>query len=161
MHKINVINVDPVSGFWHHVPIACIADVLDILTVTILSTSKWCHNPETKSTLALNCHESLKSSVNNIVIRQQASWLGFDSWQGRGIFSLHHRVRTGSGAHPPSYRMSTGAPSPGVKRLGRTTDNPLPSSGGVKSACCTSTSPYVFMAWYLSTGTTLPLLTLL
>jgi hypothetical protein len=112
MHKINVINVDPVSGFWHHVPIACIADVLDILTVTILSTSKWCHNPETKSTLALNCHESLKSSVNNIVIRQQASWLGFDSWQGRGIFSLCQCIYS-FGAHSASYPVGTRGSFPG------------------------------------------------
>jgi hypothetical protein len=26
-----------------------------------------------------------------------------------GIFSLHHRVQTGSGAHPASYPMGTGA----------------------------------------------------
>jgi hypothetical protein len=31
---------------------------------------------------------------------------GFDSRRGLGIF-FHHRVQTGSGAHPASYRMDT------------------------------------------------------
>jgi len=34
---------------------------------------------------------------------------GFDSLQGReGIFSLRHRVQTGSGAHPASSPRGTG-----------------------------------------------------
>jgi hypothetical protein len=32
---------------------------------------------------------------------------------GAGNFSLLHRVQTGSGAHPPTYRMGTGALSLG------------------------------------------------
>jgi hypothetical protein len=34
---------------------------------------------------------------------------------GAGNFSLHHRVRTGSGAHPPSYPMGTTGSFPGGK----------------------------------------------
>jgi len=34
---------------------------------------------------------------------------------GAGNFSLHHRVETGSGAHPASYRMGTKGSFPGGK----------------------------------------------
>jgi hypothetical protein len=47
-----------------------------------------------------------------------------------GNFSLHHRVQTGSGAHPVSYPMGTGALSLGVKRPGREADHSPPSSAG-------------------------------
>jgi hypothetical protein len=30
-----------------------------------------------------------------------------ESRQGFGIFSLHHRIQTGSGVHPASYPMGT------------------------------------------------------
>jgi hypothetical protein len=43
---------------------------------------------------------------------------------GAGIFSLHHRVQNGSGAHPASYPMGTrGGLSLGVKRAGREADH--------------------------------------
>jgi hypothetical protein len=35
-----------------------------------------------------------------------------------GNFSLHHRVQTGSGAHPASYPMGTGCSFPGGKVAG-------------------------------------------
>jgi hypothetical protein len=41
---------------------------------------------------------------------------------GAGNFSLHHRVQNGSGAHPASYSMGTGALSLGIKRPGREAD---------------------------------------
>jgi hypothetical protein len=70
-----------------------------------------------------------------------------------GNFSLRHRVQTGSGAKPLSYPMGTGALfSPATKRPGRETDHSSPSSAEIKYAWSyTSTSPYVFMAWYLHT----------
>jgi hypothetical protein len=40
---------------------------------------------------------------------------GFESRQGAGIFSLHHRVQTGSGAYPASYPMGTRSSFSGVK----------------------------------------------
>jgi hypothetical protein len=68
-------------------------------------------------------------------------------WAGRpGLdFSLHHRVKIGSESHPASHQMDTGVLSGGggVKRPGRrfnAEDN---------AWNCTSTSPYVFMAWCL------------
>jgi hypothetical protein len=46
---------------------------------------------------------------------------------GAGKFSLHHRVQTGSGAHPASYPMGTRGPFPGGKA-----DHSPPSSAEVK-----------------------------
>jgi hypothetical protein len=43
---------------------------------------------------------------------------------GATNFSLHHRVQTGSGAHPASY--------PGVKWPGREADHSPPSSADVR-----------------------------
>jgi hypothetical protein len=40
--------------------------------------------------------------------------------------------QTGSGVHPTSYPMGTGALSPGVKRLGREADQSPPASAEVK-----------------------------
>jgi hypothetical protein len=37
---------------------------------------------------------------------------------GSGNGSLHHRVQNGSGAHPASYSMGTGASFPGCKAAG-------------------------------------------
>jgi hypothetical protein len=37
---------------------------------------------------------------------------------GAGNFSLHHRVRNGSGARPTSYPMGTGGSFPGGKAAG-------------------------------------------
>jgi hypothetical protein len=49
-----------------------------------------------------------------------------------GNFYLHHRVKNGSGDHPPSYPMGTRGSSPEVKRPGRETDHSPPSSTEVK-----------------------------
>jgi hypothetical protein len=43
-------------------------------------------------------------------------------------FSLLHIVQNGSGAHPASYPMGTGAFSPGVKRPGLEADHSPPTS---------------------------------
>jgi hypothetical protein len=37
---------------------------------------------------------------------------------GAGIFSLHHRVQNGSGAHPASYPMGIKGSFPGGKAAG-------------------------------------------
>jgi hypothetical protein len=51
---------------------------------------------------------------------------------GAGNFSLHHRVRNGSGAHPASYPMGIRGFSLAVKRPGREADHSPPSSAKVK-----------------------------
>jgi hypothetical protein len=53
-------------------------------------------------------------------VAQSVQWVGYwlddqGSIPGKGsseIFSLRHRVQTGSGAHPASYWMSTGCSYP-------------------------------------------------
>jgi hypothetical protein len=49
-----------------------------------------------------------------------------------GNFSIHHRIQNGSGAHPASYPIGTGALSVGVKRPGREADHSPPSNAEVK-----------------------------
>jgi hypothetical protein len=59
-----------------------------------------------------------------------AGGTGFDSSQKQD-FPLLHSIQTGSGVHPASYLMGTGALSLGVKRPGREVDHSphlLPSS---------------------------------
>jgi hypothetical protein len=56
---------------------------------------------------------------------------------GAGNFSLHHRVKNGSGAHPAPYPMGTMGSFPRGKA-----DHSLPSSAQVKNAWSyTSTTP--------------------
>jgi hypothetical protein len=43
---------------------------------------------------------------------------GFESREGLGNFSLHHRVQTGSEAHPASYPMGTRGYFPESKEAG-------------------------------------------
>jgi hypothetical protein len=59
---------------------------------------------------------------------------------GAGDFSLHHRVRNGSGAHPASYRVP-GALSLVVKRPRREADHSPPSSAEVKNAWSYTSTP--------------------
>jgi hypothetical protein len=61
-------------------------------------------------------------------------------------FSLLHVVQTGSGDHPSSYPMGTGALSPRVKQPWREADDSPPTSAEVKKMWMyTFTPPYVFM----------------
>jgi hypothetical protein len=58
-----------------------------------------------------------------------------------------HVVQIGSGVHPTSYTMGTGAVSVGVKRSGREADNSSPARAEVKKMqIYASTPPYGFMA---------------
>jgi hypothetical protein len=67
----------------------------------------------------------------------RAGWSGVRvSAETAGSFPLHHRIRTGCGAHPASYPMGTS------ERPWREADHSLPSSVEVKNAWSyTSTSP--------------------
>jgi disulfide bond formation protein DsbB len=63
-------------------------------------------------------------------------------------FSLHHRVQTGSGAHPASYPVSTRGSFPGGKWLGSEVNSP-PSCAEVNNAWSYTSFPqYAFMTWY-------------
>jgi hypothetical protein len=66
---------------------------------------------------------------------------------GSRIFLLQD-VQTGSGAHPASYPMGTGALSPRIKRQEREADHSLPINAEVKKMWIyTSTPLYAFMVW--------------
>jgi hypothetical protein len=84
------------------------------------------------------------------VIRSWVSSVGIATiyWlDDRAVGSLLHVVHTGSGAHPVSYPMGTGALSPGIKRLGSAADHSPPTIAEVKKTWIyISTPPYVFMA---------------
>jgi hypothetical protein len=77
---------------------------------------------------------SRDSSVS-VVTRLRAGRPGLGSRQGQGIFSLHHRVQTGSGAHPASSPMGAGgrALTPAVERSGLEADHSSPSNAEVKN----------------------------
>jgi hypothetical protein len=62
---------------------------------------------------------------------------------GVGNFSLHHRVQTGSGAHPATYSLGTRDSSLGIKLPGRETDHSSPSSAKVKNAWSYTSTPPV------------------
>jgi hypothetical protein len=69
---------------------------------------------------------------------------------GAGNFSLHHRVRNGSEAHPVSYPIGTRGCCLGGESAGCEADHSPPSSAEVKNVWSyTSTPQYVFMAWCL------------
>jgi hypothetical protein len=64
----------------------------------------------------------------------------------RSYTSPHHRVQICSGAHSASYPMGTLL----LKRPKSQADHQPPSSSEVKNAWSyTSTSPYIYMAWFL------------
>jgi hypothetical protein len=59
------------------------------------------------------------SSDSSDWITGRITWLLFPA--GSGIFSVRHRVHTGSGTHPGSYLMGTGVSFPGSKAAGART----------------------------------------
>jgi hypothetical protein len=88
------------------------------------------------------------SQYTKILAERPGSILGRDN---EGIFSLRHRVQTGSGSHPPSCPMGTGgAFPPEVKRPGREANHSPPSSAKIKNEWSYISIPtYVFMVWCL------------
>jgi hypothetical protein len=65
-----------------------------------------------------------------------------------GIFSLRHRVQTGSGAHPASHTEGTGGSFSGwIKRPGRESDHSFPFSAEVKNACSYAFPPQEMSSW--------------
>jgi hypothetical protein len=83
-------------------------------------------------------HVTVHRTINWIFlvlkIRKQElrQWSGVRVPAGAGDFSFHHRVQTGSGAHPASYPMGTGASFRGGKAAGSGADHSSPSSAEVK-----------------------------
>jgi hypothetical protein len=85
--------------------------------------------------------ENSRKRISEVYVMFSAStwatgWMIEGSSPGRGWeISLHHRVQTGSGAHPASYQIGTRGLFPGgVMRPGREVDHSPPSSAKVKNA---------------------------
>jgi len=80
------------------------------------------------------------------VTRLQAGWPGFGSRQGPGRDFLFSPPRPDRQWSPPSLLSNE---SPGAKRLVREADSSPSSAQVMNTWSCTSTSPYVFIEWYL------------
>jgi hypothetical protein len=109
-----------------------------------ITTQRWTASPAATGLEHMwsNSYSGMgRSSSVSIVTRLRVNDRSQIRGRGNGIFSLCHRIQTGSGAHPASYPMSTG-----VKRPGRDSDHSLLSRAEVKNGwSCTSTPTYVFM----------------
>jgi hypothetical protein len=62
-------------------------------------------------------------------------------WKRVWVFSAHHIVQTGFGAHPTSYPVVPCTLSSGVKRQGREADDSPPSSAVVKNTWVYTSTP--------------------
>jgi hypothetical protein len=69
--------------------------------------------------------------------------LGFDSWQGMGIFLFTTVSRPALGPTQPPIQWVPGVLSLGVKRLGREADHSPPSSTEVKNAWSYTSTPQI------------------
>jgi hypothetical protein len=67
------------------------------------------------------------------VQRQATGWTARVRFPAMQDSSLLHSVQTGSGTHPASYPLGTGALSSEVKRPGREADHSSPSNPEVKN----------------------------
>jgi hypothetical protein len=73
-------------------------------------------------------------------------------------FSPLHNIQSGSGTHPASYPVGTGAVSPEVKRPGCEADQSPPSSADVKNGGPIHPRLHGMVLSYLNTGTNFPFL---
>jgi hypothetical protein len=75
---------------------------------------------------------------------------GFDSHQGRGIFTVTTSSRSALWPIQPPVQWEPATLSSRVKRPAREVDHSPPSTAADKNVLSyISTTPYVFMAWYL------------
>jgi hypothetical protein len=94
----------------------------------------WCLVKAQGQLYRLHLLDTSSGYLSGIALGYELDDRGVRVLAGAGNFSLHHRVQTGSGAHPPSYPMGTMGSFPGIKRQGRVADHSPPSSAEVKNA---------------------------
>jgi hypothetical protein len=115
------------------------------------SSSTSSSSPRFTPASSSSCYRSRDSSVYSAELL--AGWSGVWVPAGAGNFFIHHRVQTGSGAHPASYPMGTRGSFPGVKRPGHEADHSSPYSAEVTNAWGYTSAPqYAFMVWCLVTN---------
>jgi hypothetical protein len=132
--------------------------------VLLSSTTPWRHTETAGIKLNAFIWWALEGEGGASIAQRYSSglrggWSGIRVLAETGNFSLHHWVKTGSGAHTASYPMGTRPLSLGAKRHGRETDHSPPSSAEVKNAWSyTSTPQYSVMEWcsVKAQGKTLP-----
>jgi len=69
----------------------------------------------------------------------------FSAGEMIGFSSLCLRIQAGSGAHPASFSVGTGAFIPVVKRPGRESDHSPPSTAEVKDVWCYTSTPPIHL----------------
>jgi hypothetical protein len=120
------------SEFCRHNPLCCFSTSFHFCHFVIHSVRKLLVTPSYylpfwEMTVV---NGSLDSSA---VQRWDTGWMiGVRDPAGAGNFSFHHRVQTGSGAHPASYPIGTRGSFPGGKAAGREADHSPASSAEVK-----------------------------
>jgi len=88
--------------------------------------------------------------VSDIVTVVWAGQLGFDSWQGLGIFLFATTSRPSLGLTLPPIPWVLGVISLEVKHLGCKADHSPPSSAEVKNVWSYTFAPqYILMVWCL------------
>jgi len=105
-----------------HTPLSCvifqfITACLNVFTLVVSSSSS-------------SSSSSSRDSLVGIALGYRCYRIRFPAETGN--FSLHHRVQTGSGAHPASYPTCAGDSFPGVKGPGREADHSPPSNVEIK-----------------------------
>jgi hypothetical protein len=88
-----------------------------------------------------------RQSVERLATGWTTEGSEFESWYSQEYSLLHVVVQAGSGVHPTSYPMDTGAVSSGVKRPGpKAADSLVTYAEVTKMWICTPTPPYAFKA---------------
>jgi hypothetical protein len=89
--------------------------ITNLFIVTAVHFHKTYQRPIVTLTL-LDCHDSSAGIALGYGLDDRGSRIRFPA--GAGNFSLHHRVQSGSGAHPASYPMGSKGSFPGGRAAG-------------------------------------------
>jgi hypothetical protein len=106
----------------------------------------------------------VESRGSSVSIVMDSVWTAGFQFPAKARFSFPHSVQTGSGGHPASYSMGTGAISQGLKRQRLEIVHSPPSSAKVKNSGAIPSLPirlHDVMLHYLSIGIILPFYLLL
>jgi hypothetical protein len=147
LHKFNEFLV---SSFEIHVQTNAVFLLVKVMSVTVYLRVKEVNSYEMRHLFKGGPCITIIDLLHTFFIGErysnwlQAGQLGFRVPVG-SRFSLLHVVQTGSGTHPASYPMGTGAFSLGIKQPGLEADHSPPTSADVKKTWIyTSTPPCLY-----------------